>query len=156
MTGAPAAARAGGGGVAGPATEAGAKTVIGGLQKATDQKAEFAKLEPSEAEIKELFSDDAVPAMTKHVGEMFAKLGEDKLEFKSDAPNINCASSDDVAKWTPEVEKHFPGGYKKLGSKLKGGHMMCKFKIGGVAFDSLVNIKGKWYYVGKPFRALKE
>jgi hypothetical protein len=152
---APAALTPGGGGYAGAATEAGAKAVVAELQKAADPKAAMAKLKPGLAELKALFSDEATAnAVAAQTEEMFSK--GDKVEFPKGDAAVFCASSDDVKAWKPDVEKNFPGGYKRVGAKLNGGIPMCKFKIGGIAFDALVNIKGNWFLVAKPFRAIKE
>ncbi len=144
-----------GGGIAGASTLAGAKAALANIQKAADQKAEFKKLKPGLDELKALFSEATVAeAVSKQIEEMMAKDGGADLP-KGDA-DVFCATSDDIKAWTPDVEKKFPGGYKRLGSKLNSGFTMCKFKIGGVSFDSLVNIKGNWFLVAKPFRAVRE
>lgn len=144
-----------GGGIAGPATEDGAKAAIAQLQNAADPMVELKKLKPGLEEIKALFPDPATAeAVSQQVEKAFAKGGKD--DFPKGAPLVFCAKSDDVKAWTPEVNKHFPGGYKRLKDKLNSGITMCKFKIGGVAFDSLVNIKGNWFLIAKPFRAIHE
>lgn len=148
-TGAPAAAP-GGGGLAGPATADGAKAVVADLQK--DAKGTVAKLAPGADDMKKIFSDAAVAGDVKaHVD----KLLEKAESFDKGEPEIHCASTDDVKAWKPEVEKHFPGGYKRVGDKLAAGLTLCKFKLGSVSYDALVNAGGKWFFVPKPFRAIK-
>jgi len=144
-----------GGGIAGPATEEGAKAVIAQLQTAPDPLAVAKKLKPGLEEINAWISDSAAAdAISKEVEKAYARAP--KNEFPKGEPAVFCAKSEDVKAWTPEVRKHFPGGYKRLKDKLNSGITMCKFKIGGLAFDSLVNIKGSWYLISKPFRAVRE
>lgn len=146
-TGAP---PAGGGGIAGPATVAGAKAVVADLQK---DVANLDKVIPSPDELKAIFSDAAAAdAVAKHVQAMMSQ----KPEIAKGDPQVFCASSEDVKAWKPEVEREFPGGYKRVGPKLGPGLTVCKFKIGGTSYDALINVKGKWYFVPKSFRALKE
>jgi len=150
-TGEPAKApAAGGGGMAGPATVDGAKAVIAELQK---DKANIDKVTPSADDVKAIFSDagDAEKVAT-HVQEMLSKHKEELPKGDSE---VFCASSEDVKAWKPEVEKEFPGGYKRVGPKLNGGLTLCKFKIGSVSFDALINVGGKWFFVPKAFRALR-
>jgi hypothetical protein len=144
----------GGGGIAGPSTVDGVKTVIRLLQQ-PDPSADVKKLKPGTAELKALFSD---PAAANAVGKQIEKMASKPMKkgFPKGDPFVFCASSDDVKAWTKDVKKNFPGGYKRVGPKLNGGLTMCKFKIGGIAFDSLVNINGKWFMVAKPFRAIRD
>ncbi len=144
-----------GGGIAGPATEEGARAVIAQLQTAPDPIAVARKLKPGLDEIKAWISDPAAAdAISQQVEKAFAS--SPKNEFPKGEPAVFCVKSEDMKAWTPEVSKHFPGGYKRLKDKLNSGIPMCKFKIGGVAFDSLVNIKGSWFLIAKPFRAVRE
>ncbi|MEZ4301672.1 MAG: hypothetical protein R3B70_42450 [Polyangiaceae bacterium] len=154
-TGAAAAPSPGGGGMEGAGTVDGAKAVVAALQAAADQGAEARKLQPGTEELKALFSDAAAAdAVAKQTAEMLSRPSDGAFP-KGDAA-VFCASSDDVKAWTDDVQKNFPGGYKRLGPKLNGGLTMCKFKVGGKAYDALVHINGKWYFVPKPFRAVKE
>lgn len=154
-SGAPAAAAPGGRGMAGPATVEGAKAVIVALQNATDLMAEARKLTPGAAELGPLFSDAAVTAaVVKHAEGMLPRISRDA--FPPGEPRIFCASTDDVKAWTDAVDNNLPADYKRIGPKLNGGHTLCRSTIGGVAFDALVNVSGKWYVVPRLSSAVKE
>ena len=110
-------------------------------------------LKPSASDLAAIFDASVLPAMQEHVDKMFASMGKG-LEL-IEAPEVRCFSSDEIKSWTADVQRDMPGGYKRLGPKLKSGLTFCRFKAGGISYDSLVSVGGKWMFVPKPFRAVR-
>ena len=136
----------------------------GTVEDAKQRLAEFSKpgadtakltqaLKPSADDLKAIFDQSVLAAMREHVDKMYASMGKG-VEMK-DAPDVLCFSSDDIKSWTANAQRDMPGGYKRVGPKLKPGLTLCRFKAGGVSYDSLVSVGGKWVFVPKPFRAIK-
>ena len=142
-------------GLSGPATVEGAAAVVKELQTASDPLATMKRLMPSVADLKEIFTDaDLAQLLYDDAQKNMANAKPDD-KFPEGTPDVFCASSDDVTAWTAPVQDNFPGGYKRVGPKLTAGLTLCKFKVGGISMDALVNLKGKWVLVSKPFRQIK-
>ena len=151
--------------VAAPSPEPANPASTGGsVADAKQRLAEFTKpgadaarltqaLMPSASDLKAIFDASVLPAMQDHVDKMFGTMGKG-LELK-EAPDVRCFPSDEIKSWTGDAANDMPGGYKRLGPKLKAGLTFCRFKAGGIAYDSLVWVGGKWVFVPKPFRAVK-
>lgn len=144
-----AAACGSGSGISGDKGEPGAKEIA---QKLKSDPATFAALKPSESDLKKLFEDSAVAPMQTYVEKMYGELKG--VDMKEDASDIHCYESEAIKAWK-DVE-HLPGGYKRLGDKLKPGVVACSFKSGSNSWDGLMWIDGKWFFVAKPFRAITE
>jgi hypothetical protein len=112
-----------------------------------------AKLKPTEADIKNLFDDATAPAIVKHVDAMYKEGG---LKLTEKPSEVHCYSGDDIKAWTKPVEADLPGGYKRVGPRLKPGVTVCRAKVGTIQYDGFMLANGKWVLVPKPFRAIKE
>ncbi len=72
-----------------------------------------------------------------------------------------AASSEDIKAWKGNAEKKFPGGYKRVGDKIKPGLTWIRWKFvkpgetSGMAFDGLVFVNGHWAWFPKPWKALR-
>jgi hypothetical protein len=110
-------------------------------------------LEPTAAELALIFDQSVLAAVGDHVEKLYRGMG-DGLELK-EVRDVRCFSSDDIKAWTKDVERSLPGGYRRVGPKLKPGLTLCRFK-GRLSYDSLVFVAGRWVFVPKPFRAIRD
>lgn len=143
------------GGVAGAGGVEGMKALLAAVK--ADPPKVTKSLQPTEADLKVLFDDSVVADLKAHVEKMFGGADMEKgLTIDKEPTETNCFSVDDIKGWAKAVSDELPGGYKRVGPKLKPGVTTCEFKIGGIAYDALMFANGKWYFVPKPFRAIKE
>lgn len=136
------------GGVQGDKGEAGAKVV---LQKLKDDPKTLASLKPSEADLKELFDDSVIEPMKSHVEGMYNEVKS--VDLKED-PTIHCYDAEEIKAWK-DIQS-LPGGYQRMGDKLKPGVTVCSFKTGSTSWDGLMWVGGRWFFVAKPFRAVEK
>lgn len=134
-------------GISGETGEPGAKVIA---EKLKSDPATLGALRPSEADLKELFDDSTVEPMKAYVEKMYTELKT--VELKEDPSAVQCYETDEIKAWK-DVQR-LPGGYQRLGDKLKPGVVVCAFKSGGTSWDGLMWIGGKWFFIAKPFRAL--
>lgn len=139
----------------------GGKKLVEDLMKADDKKAFIMKLEPKIADIEALFEPGSVKAIEAHVAEMYGKLGDVGMKPDQTEVIFFSATAEDFQK-EAEPAKKFPGGYKRAAAKFKPGVTWYGWKYVkpgeslGMAFDGLAHVNGRWVWIPKPFRALKD
>jgi hypothetical protein len=138
---------------------------VGTVRGAEERLAEFTRagadttkltlgLKPSHEDLRAIFDESVLGAVADHVEELFRTM-EPGLKL-DDKPDVRCFSSDDIKAWTLEVKDNMPGGYQRVGPKLQPGLTFCRFKAGGISYDSLVFVRHHWVLVPKPFRVIKD
>ena len=151
----------GGGSVDFPAGPEGGKKVTEEILKSTDRAGFIAKLKPTKADLEALFDAGSIDAVTKYVEEAFSQVGSLSLKPEQTEILFNAATTEDFAGETEAAQK-FPGGYGRVAKKLKPGVTWYAWKYVkpgetlGMAFDGLAHVNGRWVWIPKPFRALKD
>lgn len=143
-----------------PGTEEGARQLLTDLRTG-DAKAMTAALKPTSADYKAVFTDDVAAKAEEGYGKLWS---DPKVAIGADPANtellLSKATSDDLKQWTPQAEADFPGGYKRVGDKLKPGLTFYRWKYAkpgeklGMAFDGLVHVNGRWAWFPKPWRVV--
>ena len=144
-----------------PGTEAGAKQLLSEIRTSEDPGAMTRALKPTTADFKAVYTDDVAGQMERG----FEKLWADPkavIATKQDHTDVILSkiSSDDLAKWTPQAVMEFPGGYKRVGPKLKPGLTVYRWKYVkpgeqiGTSFDGLIYVNSHWAWFPKPWRVL--
>lgn len=145
-----------------PATEDGVRQLLTDL-RAGDARAKTRELKPVSADYKAVYADDAVAAK--------AAAGYDKLWATDPKAVIEAdpafseikvwkATTEDFQKWTEHVDKNFPGGYRRVAGMLKPGVTVYRWNFvkpgesGGVPFDGLIHVNGRWAWFPKPWRII--
>lgn len=145
-----------------PGTVEGAKQLLTDIRSG-DAGAMTQALKPTSADYKAVFTDE----FASKAGSGYEKLWSDpNAVITADAANtelkLSSATSDDIAKWTPQVEADFPGGYKKVASYFKPGLTAYRWKYTkpgeplGMAYDGLIYVNNHWAWFPKPWRVGKE
>lgn len=151
----------GGGSVDYAAGPEGGKKLVEDLLKSSDRASIVAKLKPTKADLEALFDASAVDAVAAHVEEVYSKIGDIGVKPEQTEVLFNAATTEDFASES-DAAKKFPGGYKRLAAKLKPGVTWYAWKFVkpgeslGMAYDGLAHVNGRWVWIPKPFRAVKE
>lgn len=154
-------AACGGGSADYPAGPEGGRKLVEDILKGPDRGALVAKLKPTQADIEALFDASAVPALMAQVDVVYGQIGD--LGVKPDQTEVifNAATTEDFAGAT-DAAKKFPGGYARVAKQLKPGITWYAWKFVkpgetlGMAYDGLAHVNGRWVWLPKPFRAIKE
>jgi hypothetical protein len=141
-----------------PGTEEGAKQLLTDIRSG-DAAAMTKSLRPTSADYKAVFTDEFADKAEKGYDQLWSDA---KTVIAADPANtelkLSGATTDDIAKWTPQVEADFPGGYKKVASFFKPGLTVYRWKYTkpgeplGMAYDGLVYVNGHWAWFPKPWR----
>ncbi len=155
-----AAAASGGVLAAYPGTDEGARQLLTDIRKdPTTAKAMTLALKPTSADYRAVYTDAFAATLER---EQAALWSSDKAVIGADPANseleLTKATSEEIKAWSPEVRAEFPGGYQRLGSLLKPGVTIYRWKYLkpgetlGMAFDGLAHVNGHWVFIPKPFR----
>ncbi len=134
------------------------------LKDGTDQGALIKTLVPKPADYAAVFVGDAAAKAKAHYEKTLAKAGEGGGSLNKPGQTellLWAASSEDIKAWKGNAEKKFPGGYKRIGDKIKPGLTWIRWKFVkpgetlGMAFDGLVFVNGHWAWFPKPWKALR-
>lgn len=151
----------GGGGVDFPAGPEGGKKLIEVILKSGDRGAIVAKLKPTRADLEALFDASVIEDVTANVEKAFSQVGDLGIKPEQTEILFNAATTEDFVSES-DAAKKFPGGYKRLAPKLKPGITWYAWKFVkpgeslGMAYDGLTHVNGRWVWIPKPFRAVKE
>jgi hypothetical protein len=140
-----------------PGTEEGAKQLLNDMRA---DPAFVKNLKPSSDDYKAVFAGDA--AGKAEAG--YAPLWADPKGFDIKPENTELllfkATTEDLQKWTPEVDASFPGGYKRVADKYKPGLTVYRWKFVkpgeklGMSGDGLIHVNGHWALFPKPWKSL--
>jgi hypothetical protein len=144
-----------------PAGPDGGKKLVEDILKSGDRGAMVAKLKPSKADVEALFDASIVDAILGQVDMVYGQVGD--LGVKPDQTEVlfNAATTEDFVGAT-DAAKKFPGGYARVAPKLKTGVTWYAWKFVkpgetlGMAYDGLAHVNGRWVWIPKPYRAVKE
>jgi hypothetical protein len=153
---------AGGAVIPGGGDEAAAKAFLEMFLKPGADRAALSKpLAPTKADCEAVF-DGAIAAKAFDAyskafasGKGVIDPGEGRTQLL-----LFSATTDDL-KAANEKAKTFPGGYKDIAGKLKGGLTFYRWKYVkpgetlGMAYDGLVYVNGHWAWFPKPWRFLR-
>jgi len=151
----------GGGSVDYPAGPEGGKKLVEDILKSSDRASIVSKLKPTRADLEALFDASAVEDLAAYVEKAFSQVGDLGIKPEQTEVLFNAATTEDFASES-DAAKKFPGGYKRLATKLKPGITWYAWKFVkpgeslGMAYDGLAHINGRWVWIPKPFRAVKE
>jgi hypothetical protein len=144
-----------------PPTDEGARQLLIDLRTSSDAKSLMQALRPTTPDYRAVFVDDVVAR---------AEAGYDKMW--SDPKNVIAAppessdivlmkaTTEELQKWTAEVDAGFPGGYKRIAAKLKPGLTVYRWKYvkagekSGMSYDGLIHVNHRWVWFPKPWRAI--
>ncbi len=145
-----------------PGTEEGAKQLLTDIRTSNDAAGMTKSLRPSSADYKAVFTDEFADKAEKGYDQLWS---DPKAVITADPANtelkLSSATTDDIAKWTPQVEADFPGGYKKVATYFKPGLTVYRWKYTkpgeplGMAYDGLIYVNGHWAWFPKPWRVSK-
>lgn len=146
-----------------PGSEADARALVAAfLAPDADAVALTRALQPSEADIRAVYTDPLAANMVKVYGQVWA-----------DPKNLTIAprpGQSDVLLWWTTTDKliagdpalnWFPGGYKDVLAFMRPGFPIVRFKFvkpgetAGYAFDGLVFVNDHWVLMPKPWRLLQ-
>jgi hypothetical protein len=140
-----------------PGTEEGAKQLL------TDLRADgtlIKSLRPSSDDYKAVFIGDAAGKAETGNEKLWAESKSFQVDPAKTELLLYKATTEDLQKWTPEVEANFPGGYKRVADKYKPGLTVYRWKFVtpgekiGMSGDGLINVNGHWALFPKPWRTL--
>jgi hypothetical protein len=139
-----------------PEGDKGAKALLEQfLEDDADRAALTKRLRPSDDDYESIFNGDAAESAQKGYEKLWSsgeaviapKKGQTKLK-------VSSATTEDLR----EGSNAFPGGYRKVASKLKKGLTFYAWKFTepgedlGMAYDGLVFVNDHWVWVPKPWR----
>jgi hypothetical protein len=146
-----------------PGTDAGARSLLQEFAKPDADCAALSKnLRPTPTDYAAVFESDVaakVAAVYNPVwdsGELVIEPNPGQTRLR-----ISFATTDDLRTWTGTAMQ-FPGGWKKIGPKLKPGFKIYQFefvepgKSDGMAYDGLIYVNGNWRIFPKAWRALEK
>ncbi|GGM54760.1 hypothetical protein ACFFX1_19355 [Dactylosporangium sucinum] len=146
-----------------PKGETGAKALMEAL-RAADGAETVKTLQPTAADYAAVFTKDLASK-----AESFYKTklwNGEKVELAGSAAQTDLkiyqATTEDIRKWTPAVERDFPGGYEKLGAHLQPGLTVYRWKYtepgedSGRAYEGLVYVNDHWIWVPKAWEILEQ
>ncbi|GAA2633249.1 hypothetical protein GCM10010399_77080 [Dactylosporangium fulvum] len=145
-----------------PKTDDGAKKLLEALRTGKDP-ALVQQLKPATEDYKAVFEGDAATKAEKFYTSKLWNGDEIKLAGKPEQTELKVfkATSEEIRAWGPKVAADFPGGYRQLGTHLKPGLTLYRWKYTepgddtGLAFEGLVNVNGHWVWMPKAWQALE-
>ncbi|MER7275014.1 hypothetical protein ABT369_11190 [Dactylosporangium sp. NPDC000244] len=146
-----------------PKGETGAKALMEAL-RAADGAETVKTLQPTAADYAAVFTDElASKAESYYKTKVW---NGQKVELAGSASQTDLklyqATTEDIQKWTPAVERDFPGGYEKLGAHLRPGLTVYRWKYTepgqdtGRAYEGLVYVNDHWIWVPKAWEVLEQ
>jgi len=140
-----------------PNSADGLKSLLGEFTKPGAKAADVvAALKPDLADCEAAFEGDASKSIHTLSEELLAKDGlsfkpEDAIEVKASgtAADFKAFTSGEP------IERHCPGGYKRVGPVMKPGITFHCAKIGGTTLNLFAFVNGHWVIFPKAFRAIK-
>jgi hypothetical protein len=142
-----------------PGTDEGVRQLLVELRTSGDAKALTHALKPTIADYRAVFVEDVVARAEAG----YEKLWSDPKTVIAAPPEntdivLAKATTEELQKWTAEVDAGFPGGYKRIAAKLKPGLTVYRWKYvkpgekSGMAYDGLVHVNYRWVWFPRPWR----
>jgi hypothetical protein len=145
-----------------PSTDEGAKALMEALGTGNDPTL-VQHLEPTTEDYQAVFEGDVAAKAERYYKAKLWNGSEVKVAAKPGQTDLKVfkATTEEIRAWSPDVEANFPGGYRQIGSYLKPGLTVYRWKYTepgddlGLAFEGLVNVNGHWVWVPKVWQVLE-
>ncbi|HEY0193241.1 MAG TPA: hypothetical protein VGC42_19120 [Kofleriaceae bacterium] len=141
-----------------PGTEDGAKQLLSAA-RTTDPRALTLALRPTTADYQAVYVDGAAAGMEAGFN---GHIWNDPKAVIAPRPEntelvVSKIASDELAAWSPQAVMEFPGGYKRVGPKLRPGLTVYRWKytkpgeLVGQSYDGLIYVNHRWAWFPKPW-----
>jgi len=147
-----------------PGTEEGAKLLLLEFTKpGANHKALSNKLLPEKKDYEAYFDKSVANKAYTNYQKLFKRWGGLLIKPKAGQTSLLMwkATVSELKSWTGQARQTFPGGYRRVASKLNPGHIVIRFKFVkpsetlGMAFDGLTYVNNRWVIFPKPWRVLR-